>query len=120
MTVWYHFDTITRDGCDADRDSRCILAMAAALDSRTVRHVPAARTSSRPRSPTYTCTTRPFTVRGGLEPDLLDEVTYWIEQYWQYALFLTSALCGSQPDPLKKIAQAHRWSALTSLRAGRE
>jgi hypothetical protein len=29
----------------------------------------------------------PFAVRGGHEPDLLDEVTYWIEQYWQFALF---------------------------------
>ena len=28
-----------------------------------------------------------FAVRGGLDPDLLDEVTYWIEQYWQFALF---------------------------------
>lgn len=34
----------------------------------------------------------PFSVRGGLEPDLLDEVTYWIEQYWQYALFAAVAI----------------------------
>lgn len=34
----------------------------------------------------------PFAVRGGLEPDLLDEVTYWIEQYWQYALFAAIAI----------------------------
>jgi hypothetical protein len=34
----------------------------------------------------------PFAVRGGLEPDLLDEVTYWIEQYWQYALFAAVAI----------------------------
>ena len=33
-----------------------------------------------------------FAVRGGLEPDLLDEVTYWIEQYWQYALFAAVAV----------------------------
>jgi acetoin utilization deacetylase AcuC-like enzyme len=32
-----------------------------------------------------------FAVHGGLEPDLLDEVTYWIEQYWQYALFAAVA-----------------------------
>jgi hypothetical protein len=34
----------------------------------------------------------PFAARGGLEPDLLDEVTYWIEQYWQYALFAAVAI----------------------------
>ena len=34
----------------------------------------------------------PFAVQGGLEPDLLDEVTYWIEQYWQYALFAAVAI----------------------------
>ena len=34
----------------------------------------------------------PFAVRGGLEPDVLDEVTYWIEQYWQYALFAAIAI----------------------------
>jgi hypothetical protein len=33
-----------------------------------------------------------FAVHGGLEPDLLDEVTYWIEQYWQYALFAAVAV----------------------------
>ena len=33
-----------------------------------------------------------FAVRGGLEPDLLDEVTYWIDQYWQYALFAAVAI----------------------------
>jgi len=33
-----------------------------------------------------------FAVRGGLEPDLLDEVTYWIDQYWQYALFAAVAV----------------------------
>jgi len=34
----------------------------------------------------------PFAVRAGLEPDLLDEVTYWIEHYWQYALFAAVAI----------------------------
>lgn len=33
-----------------------------------------------------------FALQGGLEPDLLDEVTYWIEQYWQYALFAVVAV----------------------------
>jgi hypothetical protein len=33
-----------------------------------------------------------FALHGGLEPDLLDEVTYWIEQYWQYALFAAVAV----------------------------
>jgi hypothetical protein len=34
----------------------------------------------------------PFAVCAGLEPDLLDEVTYWIDQYWQYALFAAVAI----------------------------
>ena len=33
-----------------------------------------------------------FAVHGGLEPDLLDEVTYWIDQYWQFALFAAVAI----------------------------
>ncbi len=33
-----------------------------------------------------------YAVHGGLEPDLLDEVTYWIEQYWQYAMFAAVAI----------------------------
>lgn len=33
-----------------------------------------------------------FAVQGGLEPDLLDEVADWIEQYWQYALFAAVAI----------------------------
>jgi hypothetical protein len=33
-----------------------------------------------------------FAVHGGLEPDLLDEVTYWIDQYWQYALLAAVAI----------------------------
>ena len=33
-----------------------------------------------------------FAVHGGLEPDLLDEVTYWIDQYWQYALLASVAI----------------------------
>ena len=33
-----------------------------------------------------------FAVRGGLEPDLLDEVAYWIEQYWSYAVFAAVAI----------------------------
>ena len=33
-----------------------------------------------------------FALHGGLEPDLLDEVTYWIEQFWQYAFFAAVAI----------------------------
>jgi hypothetical protein len=33
-----------------------------------------------------------FAVHGGLEPDLLDEVTYWIEQYWEFALLALIAI----------------------------
>jgi hypothetical protein len=39
-----------------------------------------------------------FAVHGGLEPDLLDEVTYWIEQYWQHALFAAVAIVRSCAD----------------------
>ncbi len=39
-----------------------------------------------------------FAVHGGLEPDLLDEVTYWIEQYWQYALFAAVAITRACAD----------------------
>jgi hypothetical protein len=50
----------------------------------------------------------PFAVRGGLEPDLLDEVTYWIEQYWQYALFAAIAIVRACADrsgtPLETLA----------------
>ncbi len=33
-----------------------------------------------------------YALHGGLEPDLLDEVTYWIEQYWTYALYAAVAI----------------------------
>ena len=33
-----------------------------------------------------------FAVHGGLDPDLLYEVTYWIAQYWQYALLAAVAI----------------------------
>jgi hypothetical protein len=33
-----------------------------------------------------------YAVHGGLEPDLLDEVVYWIEQYWTYALHAAVAI----------------------------
>jgi len=33
-----------------------------------------------------------FAVHGGLEPDLLAEVTYWIEQYWEFALLALIAI----------------------------
>ena len=39
-----------------------------------------------------------FAVHGGLEPDLLDEVTYWIEQYWTYALFAAVAIVRACAD----------------------
>ncbi len=33
-----------------------------------------------------------FAAHGGLDVDLLDDVTYWIEWYWQYALFAAVAI----------------------------
>jgi hypothetical protein len=44
-----------------------------------------------PRRIQYTVLTA-YAVHGGLEPDLLDEVTYWIEQYWTYALYAAVAI----------------------------
>ncbi len=48
-----------------------------------------------------------FAMHGGLEPDLLDEVTYWIEQYWQYALLAAVAIirhCAEHSEtPLPKF-----------------
>jgi len=48
-----------------------------------------------------------FAVHGGLEPDLLEEVAHWIEQYWQYALFAAVAIfraCAEQSGtPLEKF-----------------
>ena len=39
-----------------------------------------------------------YAVYGGLEPDLLDEVTYWIEQYWTYALYAAVAIVRASAD----------------------
>ncbi|TVR26651.1 MAG: hypothetical protein EA389_05095 [Ilumatobacter sp.] len=42
-----------------------------------------------------------FALHGGLEPDLLDEVSYWIEHYWTYALFAAVAIvraCAARSD----------------------
>lgn len=50
-----------------------------------------------------------FAIRGGLEPDLLEEVTYWIEQYWQYALLAAVAIL--------RASAAHRNIPVTSLLA---
>ena len=48
-----------------------------------------------------------YAVHGGLEPDLLDEVTYWIEQYWTYALFaavaIVRACADSEGTPLESM-----------------
>ncbi len=33
-----------------------------------------------------------FAAHGGLDVDLLDEVAYWIECYWQYAMFAAVAV----------------------------
>ena len=41
-----------------------------------------------------------FAVHGGLEPDLLDEVPYWIDTYWQYALFAAVAIVRASAERL--------------------
>jgi len=33
-----------------------------------------------------------FAVNGGLEPDLLEEVSFWIDDFWYYALFSAVAV----------------------------
>jgi hypothetical protein len=38
-------------------------------------------------------------LRGGLEPDLLDEVIWWpADDYWRYALYGSVALIRAAPD----------------------
>jgi len=48
-----------------------------------------------------------YAVHGGLEPDLLDEVTYWVEQYWTYVLYAAVAIiraCATSADiPLESM-----------------
>jgi hypothetical protein len=42
-----------------------------------------------------------FAVHGGLDVDLLEEVTYWVDQYWQYALLAAIAIvraCAARSD----------------------
>ena len=36
--------------------------------------------------------------RAGLKPDLLDEVAYWNDDYWRYALFATVGLIRAAAD----------------------
>lgn len=51
-----------------------------------------------------------FAVHGGLEVDLLEEVHYWVEDYWRYALFATVAVLRICADltstPIAEIATA--------------
>lgn len=48
------------------------------------------RGKDRPRVQYTVLTT--FALHGGLQPDLLDEVAYWIDRYWEFALFATVAI----------------------------
>jgi hypothetical protein len=49
-----------------------------------------------------------FAVHGGLQPDLLDEVAYWIDRYWEYAAFAAIAIvrtCAKRADqPIERFA----------------
>jgi hypothetical protein len=50
------------------------------------------------------------TIRGGVEPDLLDEVAWWqTDDFWQYALFAAVAYIRSAADradvPMRQICQ---------------
>lgn len=48
-------------------------------------------------------------LRGGLEPDLLDEISYWNDDYWRYALYATIALTRAAADktnqPVTELAR---------------
>jgi hypothetical protein len=55
-------------------------------------HLPEVDLRGRSRSRFQYAVLTTFAVRGGLDPDLLDEVTYWIEQYWQFALLAAIAV----------------------------
>ena len=47
--------------------------------------------------------------RAGLKPDLLDEVAYWNDDYWRYALFATVGLIRAAADlqgiPVAQLAR---------------
>ncbi|MDH3730046.1 MAG: hypothetical protein OES13_02805 [Acidimicrobiia bacterium] len=54
-------------------------------------------------------------LRGGVEPDLLDEIGYWNDDYWRYALYAAIALIRasaaktSQPvaELARRLAELH-------------
>lgn len=54
-------------------------------------------------------------LQGGLAPDLLDEVPYWIDDYWRYAMYATIALTRASAaksnvevaELAERIAQRH-------------
>jgi hypothetical protein len=54
-------------------------------------------------------------LRGGLDPDPLDEVAYWDDDYWRYVLFAAIALIrasaaktrGSVADLATRVAALH-------------
>ncbi len=39
-----------------------------------------------------------FSAHGGLEPDLIEEVTYWIDNYWYYSLLAAIAVIRASGD----------------------
>lgn len=55
------------------------------------------------------CVLATCAVHGGLDVDLLDEVTYWVDQYWQYALLAAIAIvraCAARCDlPVESFAE---------------
>ena len=56
------------------------------------KHLPEVELRGKRRSRFQYAVLTAFAVHGGLEPDLLDEVTYWIEQYWEFALLALIAI----------------------------
>ena len=55
-------------------------------------HLPEVDLRGKRRSRFHYAVLTAVAVHGGLEPDLLDEVTYWIEQYWEFALLALIAI----------------------------
>ena len=64
-------------------------------------------------------------LRGGLEPDLLDETAYWNDDYWRYALYAAIALIrasaakNGQPvsELARRLAQRHHLDLTPSPQA---
>ncbi len=73
-------------------------------------HLPEVPVKGKDRKRVHYALMTTFAVHGGLEVDLLEEVTYWIEEYWRYALFAAVAvlrICADHTNtPIAELADA--------------